>query len=432
MSVSTPPPPPTADEPNVLIGLSGGGDSLALTHAAGAHAAALVVDHALSAGSAGRAAQALALGRSLCRRVEAVRLDWPEGRAPDAQARLRRARLAALARHARATGATHVALAHTQDDQAETVALRLMAGSGWAGLAGMAEASPFPLWPEGRGLTLLRPLLEAGRRGLRDRLRAAGLAWIEDPANEEARYARVRMRALRSAHPALDVPLLGIAAEAAAARAALDALVMQALPAAVRFEGPWIALDLAAYQPLPEGARLRLLAALLTAAGGGRPAAPEAAALAARAIVEGAAGLTVAGAWLRRRRGEVRIGRDPGALFGRAQVNSPAPLALAVGREAVFDGRLALTAWEDGWRAEPAASIGVGLTSGKHRTSLENAERMGLVEARWLLAERVAREFWRGGAAPASALRQAPGLFIKAVRSYVGLAAPGEGRPMKG
>ena len=81
----------------------------------------------------------------------------------------------------------------------ETVLMRAAAGSNWRGLAGMAPLAPVPLWPEGRGLMLARPLLGARREALRKMLRARGAEWIEDPANADPAFERVRARAALSA-----------------------------------------------------------------------------------------------------------------------------------------------------------------------------------------------------------------------------------------
>jgi tRNA(Ile)-lysidine synthase len=81
-----------------------------------------------------------------------------------------------------------LATAHHQDDQAETVLLRLLRGSGVAGLAAMRPRSPFA------GGTLWRPLLRHSRAALRDYADRHGLSWIEDPHNLDPRYARSFLR----------------------------------------------------------------------------------------------------------------------------------------------------------------------------------------------------------------------------------------------
>jgi tRNA(Ile)-lysidine synthase len=81
-----------------------------------------------------------------------------------------------------------LATAHHQDDQAETVLLRLLRGAGVAGLAAMRALSPFA------GGTLWRPLLRQTRAALREHAERHGLSWIEDPHNQDPRYARSFVR----------------------------------------------------------------------------------------------------------------------------------------------------------------------------------------------------------------------------------------------
>src|SRR5262245_2974116 len=104
------------------------------------------------------------------------------------QAAAREARYRLLGEACRREGALHLLLAHTRDDQAETVLLRLAAGSGPHGLAAM------PPIQESAGYRLLRPLLDAPRRRLRATLDALGQDWIEDPSNRDERFARIRVR----------------------------------------------------------------------------------------------------------------------------------------------------------------------------------------------------------------------------------------------
>ena len=175
----------------MLVALSGGPDSLALAAAvafeaprAGIAAGAVIVDHGLQPGSdavAARAAeQAAALGLAPVRveRVEVGADGGPEGAA-------RAARYAALGRAARQEGATAVLLAHTLDDQAETVLLGLARGAGATSLHGMAPVTG--LWR--------RPLLGIRRATTVQACADAGLDPWNDPHNADPSYTRVRVRA---------------------------------------------------------------------------------------------------------------------------------------------------------------------------------------------------------------------------------------------
>lgn len=86
------------------------------------------------------------------------------------------------------TGADALVLAHHLDDQAETFLLHLIRGAGPEGLGGMAPVST------GYGMKILRPMLDLRRTGIREALKAEGIAWREDESNEDLRYARNAVR----------------------------------------------------------------------------------------------------------------------------------------------------------------------------------------------------------------------------------------------
>lgn len=97
-----------------------------------------------------------------------------------------------------------VILAHQADDQAETIFLRLLRGSGPAGLAGMSARRQID------GLTMLRPLLKIRRSDLREFLDARRQDWREDASNQSDRYARNRVRKFLDSRPDLHDPLLAV------------------------------------------------------------------------------------------------------------------------------------------------------------------------------------------------------------------------------
>ncbi len=205
------------------VALSGGGDSTALLHlslAAGLRVEAVTVDHRLRDGSAAEAAavarDCAALG------VPHALLVWDHG--PEVAGNLmdqaRRARMALIADWARGQGIAHVALGHTRDDQAETVLMGLARAAGVAGLSGMRRD-----WEEG-GMTFHRPLLDAGREELRDWLRARGLAWVDDPTNNNTRFTRVKARRVLAALAPLGITAERLAAVAGHLGQARDALAV--------------------------------------------------------------------------------------------------------------------------------------------------------------------------------------------------------------
>jgi tRNA(Ile)-lysidine synthase len=211
-----------------LVAVSGGPDSVALLdlldRTREAHGLELIVahfDHGIHPESARVADEVRALAESLG-------LGYEEGRASlgahAGETVARAARYAWLEAARRRLDAGIVFTAHHADDQAETVLMRALAGSGPAGLAGMSERS---------GL-LVRPLLRFRREAVLRYVRARGLSVWLDPANQDPRHLRSWLRGdvlplLRARLPEVDRSLLAVARQAAANRAAWDA-VLEVLP----------------------------------------------------------------------------------------------------------------------------------------------------------------------------------------------------------
>lgn len=185
----------------VLVAASGGVDSTVLLHALARAAPALALELAVGhvhhglrgagadADEAFVRARAEAAGLSFAtRRVRpAARREGGASRArPTLQEAARRERYAALREMAEALGCRHIATAHVLDDQAETVLLRLLRGSGPDGLGGIPERS--------RDGVVVRPLLGVSKERVEAYARAEGLAWREDASNARDAYARNRLR----------------------------------------------------------------------------------------------------------------------------------------------------------------------------------------------------------------------------------------------
>lgn len=382
----------------IVLALSGGGDSVALLHMlalalGAARVRAVIVDHALRAGSSGDARVALGFAQARGLAAEVVTLTWTDGE-KRSQETARRARYTALCAAARRLGAEVIATAHTADDQAETVLMRASSGSSWRGLAGMAAWAPAPVWPEGRGLALARPLLGARRSGLRALLKAHSAAWIEDPANVNEAYARVRARKRLAELEAAGfepLRLAGLAAQLRPLAELVDAEAARLIARTVQFEDENMVVSSADWGGSLE-ARRRALSVLIVAAAGAERE-PEAAPLArveARFSEAAFRGASLGGARLTRKGERVRISRDPGALRGRAD-GSPgvAPLSLPARIETVWDARLALVAAEAGWIVR-AGARGPELARGEEALALTDAVRSGLVAHSWLLEAHVA------------------------------------------
>jgi tRNA(Ile)-lysidine synthase len=122
--------------------------------------------------------------------VRSLEVREPDGiRGEGLEARARRLRLAFLADVAHGHGARCVALAHTADDQAETILHRGLRGTGLAGLGGMAAARELC-----DGVAIVRPLLAVPRSVAREYLAACGQTWCEDATNADVRHARNFLR----------------------------------------------------------------------------------------------------------------------------------------------------------------------------------------------------------------------------------------------
>ena len=176
-----------------VIALSGGLDSTVLAHALavtrGQHGRALLavhVDHQLQpeSGRWNAYCRDFAAEFEIEYAAETVAIGAEAGGGLEAAAR--EARYAALARHTRA--GDWLLSAHHRNDQAETLLLNLMRGSGPAGLAGIGLMTPFAAgW-------LVRPLIDISRAALESYADEHGLRWVEDPSNEDMRFDRNYLR----------------------------------------------------------------------------------------------------------------------------------------------------------------------------------------------------------------------------------------------
>jgi tRNA(Ile)-lysidine synthase len=182
--------------PAIVLAVSGGPDSIALmwlaarwrgTLARGPRLIAVTVDHGLRAEAAAEARDVKRLARTLDLPHRTMR--WT-GEKPKTglPAAARTARYRLLAQAARASGATHILTAHTRDDQAETLLMRLLRGSGIGGLAAMARES------ERDGVRLARPFLQVSKSQLVATLKKAKIGFADDPTNRDTNFTRPRLR----------------------------------------------------------------------------------------------------------------------------------------------------------------------------------------------------------------------------------------------
>lgn len=333
----------------LVVAVSGGGDSLALLLLLHDHLSrydpsvrllAVTVDHGLRPESAAEARQVASLcaAHGIAHETVAWRGTKPR---TGLGAAAREARYRLLADAAARFGADIVLAGHTRDDQAETLAMRAARGEG-AGLAGMAAATLF----DGR-IWIVRPLLGLRRQALRDWLAARGVAWIDDPTNEDPAFERVRVRRALSEE---EVEALAQRAQsegtarhalAGAAAALVDRFAARPAPGLLR-------LDHALFgEAVDRKAAILALRALLAGAGG-TPHLPDAArvgALHARLAAGERLRATLSRAVVDARRDGVYLRREARDL----------PTVALAGDGLIWDGRhrVAVRAGAEGWTVAP-------------------------------------------------------------------------------
>jgi tRNA(Ile)-lysidine synthase len=247
----------------------------------------------------------------------------------------------------RAHGLRLLLTAHTRDDQAETLIMRLARGSGLDGLSAMAPIAP--LGDCGAGATqacgelqIARPLLDVPKARLRATLSARGIAWIEDPANSAPEFERSRLRAARAGLNALgltDARLARSAARLLRARRALERVVERLCDpdaGAVEVDACGIiAIDRTRLRQAGEEIALRVLQAAIGAAGGCAEPVPLSG---LEAIAAPLCGSGVSGGWTLARalitadEASVTVEREPG--------RRPLPeLTVLPGTSVLWDGR---------------------------------------------------------------------------------------------
>jgi tRNA(Ile)-lysidine synthase len=272
-----------------------------------------------------------------------------------AAARLARHRL--IAEAAREAGARVVLFAHTADDIAEGEVMRAEGST----LGRLRDWSPSPAWPEGRGLMLLRPMLGARRGEVRDWLKGQGADWIDDPGNEDVRYARSRARAV----------LLPLGEGGAQRRMRVDRASGEAATGqptlTLSRENDGFAAVRSSPLPVGEGSLtvdrstdLPTLAAVLVCVGGGDrlPRGDRLDAIRVRLQSGEDFTATLCGARIEASGGQGLVTREAGEFVRRPRP----PLPLSAGAETVWDGRWAITTDSPGWAVAPAAGRMAGLS----------------------------------------------------------------------
>lgn len=326
-----------------LVAVSGGADSLALlallvrSPAAGELALQVAhVDHGIHPDSAAVAEMVRRTAGEHALPFHSIALGLPVGCSETAARAARYDWLFALAE---GLGAPVIFTAHHRDDQVETILMRVLKGSGPAGLAGIPV----------RRDRLVRPLLPFRRDELAEYLRSLGRPWWEDPANADSRHMRSWLRVavlplLRERVPDVDRRLLVLGRQAAAERAGWDALLSQ-IPG-VDFESGSDGVSVAA-TPL-RGYDSAILRALLGALGrrAGCPVGPARAARIERLLATGRSGAVA----------ELGAGFAAELSFGRLRLFREAVHRPQWGQTVLegLSGALGLGPWRISWSEEPA------------------------------------------------------------------------------
>ncbi|WP_419412257.1 tRNA lysidine(34) synthetase TilS [Primorskyibacter sp. 2E107] len=339
---------------DIALAVSGGGDSMAMltlahnwTHRWGVRLWVVTVDHGLRPESAAEAEMVAEECRTLGHPHATLRWDWDgQGNVMDAA---RRARLGLIEQWR--GGINHVLMAHTRDDIAETLLMRLARGSGVEGLSAMqARRRVLPATTPGvitgdsppqpatrrAGFEVIRPCLSMGREALRHYLRTLKGRWVDDPSNEDPRYDRAR---LRQQIAALGLDPQGLAETARRmdrARGALQARAAQVWGEIGREDRAGsvatgdLLLDRTGFEAIERDTQLRLLAGALQyiATADYRPRAEPLEALLERLL--GGGGGTLHGCEARAERDVIRVFREFRAV---AQVTQ------SVGEAGLWDGR---------------------------------------------------------------------------------------------
>lgn len=348
---------PLLGERHAALAVSGGCDSTALMHLAsrwartnhpGLTLSVLTVDHGLRAEAAGEAEQVARWAAALGLAHHTLR--WTVDARPESglQAKARAARYGLMASWCRQAGAGMLLTAHTLDDQAETVLMRLARTTSPESLTAIR---PRGAWGE---LPLLRPLLATRRHALRSYLMGLGQAWIEDPSNADTRFERVRTRqalALAGTNVVTPERLAGLAAKSARAADLLECLATRWIALWLREEDAGIChLPADRFSTLPQALAERILAKVVAHYGSGQSR-PEAAELRRLAVwaraTAGPVRCTLAGAVLGKRKAGIWVTREAARI-------PPQPVIVTEEGKLLWDNRFLIES-APGTAVSPAA-----------------------------------------------------------------------------
>lgn len=322
---------------HIACAVSGGADSMALILLLHAwqkqyphiSITALTVDHQLRESSSREAHDVHRTLTDLA--IPHVILTW-KGEKPDSniQAEARQARYRLMTEWCHQHKATCLLTAHHHGDQAETVLMRIVRGSGIDGMSAIAEASIY------NDITVIRPLLHASKEALQAYLTQQHVAWIDDPTNTHKRYSRTHMRhVIQQADTLLGLSpelltsrLASIAAHMQRAKNYLDAQVLDYHRDAVIYrELGYAKISYESFTMLHEEIGLRVLRQVLCHISGNATS-PRFEHLESMysALIAGAltAKTTLHGCIVWRRKGDIVVMREPHACIEQMVIDTPA------------------------------------------------------------------------------------------------------------
>lgn len=326
---------------------------MALVHLAAGYArasgrkiSAFTVDHGLRAESADEAAKAAHWCAALDVPHKTLKWTGPKP-ASGVQEAARAARYRLLCDAALEAGAGAILTAHTGDDQAETVFMRLMRGSGPQGLLAMA---PVTTIANGAGapVKLLRPLLKVRRGAVVAFLKSRGQAFVSDPSNDDPAFERVNVRALLGA-----LEEQGILTQRALITTAHHMRAVSAQRVTLRNDHfnhgggvfhRWGGASLKRSVCAAPHADILLQQLIYAVSGSDRPPALEGVSDALVRLVDGAAA-SLGGALMELHGERLWIYREPAALTGRAGVAPAPPLVAPAGSAVLWDRRFIVNNW---------------------------------------------------------------------------------------
>jgi tRNA(Ile)-lysidine synthase len=263
---------PLSDASSIIAAVSGGPDSIAMMHLLACWndrpdsrtILVATIDHGLRPEAANEAVFVADEAKSLG--LEHRTLVWTGSKPTSGlQERARDARYGLLVGLAHDAGASHLVTAHTLDDQAETILMRISKGSGLAGLGGMRRER------DRDGVRHLRPLLDCPKTALVELCRTEGWHFVTDPSNRDERFTRVRWRKITPTLAAEGLTAARLAELARRARQADEALDAKAAEAFGRAKplsvDGGVAIDAAILAAEPFEIALRLLIKGLSEAG---------------------------------------------------------------------------------------------------------------------------------------------------------------------